>query len=264
MPLIHIGNSASLQRRSPHSRFQCLFVHGAAARSRGFRLLIHHLIIHSPWPLTFYELDLPGHGYASHNPAPQNLEEHSQEVIAALERIADAVCPTVLIGHSMGGAIAQIAARERPDLLTALIIMASADHLPIPTSFLDMLQKNYQTMLQQSHRFLFAQSTPLSWRHAFLQDFFPTPPLKVAYHDFIACSKFDQRSLTEQIKVPTLVIAGREDKLIAEKFSREMAAKLPQSCYKVVNEAGHLVFLERAGQVSISCIHFLSQFDPQK
>ncbi|WP_262058906.1 alpha/beta fold hydrolase [Streptomyces sp. STR69] len=66
-------------------------------------------------------VDLLGHGYSDHpKDFPGTLEAHAGTVAAVLDHcgIADAV----LIGHSMGGAVAIVLAATRPDLVSRLVV----------------------------------------------------------------------------------------------------------------------------------------------
>lgn len=65
-----------------------------------------------------YVPDLRGAGRSS-SPGSYRLEDYAQDVIAILERVGGAA----LVGFSMGGAIAQLVAAERPDLVTKMILL---------------------------------------------------------------------------------------------------------------------------------------------
>jgi pimeloyl-ACP methyl ester carboxylesterase len=55
----------------------------------------------------------------------------------------------------------------------------------------------------------------------------------------------DLSGLLSQIDVPTMVVAGREDKLIPATQSRAMADAIPGAHFTVIPEAGHLVPMEQ-------------------
>ncbi len=69
---------------------------------------------------TVFVPDLRGAG-RSDAPGSYRLEDYAQDVIAILEHIGGAS----LVGFSMGGAIAQLVAAERPDLVTKMILLNS-------------------------------------------------------------------------------------------------------------------------------------------
>ncbi|MDF1661165.1 MAG: alpha/beta hydrolase [Planctomycetota bacterium] len=259
MSLLTFGSSRLQVTEAPKAPFKLVFVHGAAARGKGFRPFIHHLKSFSPYPLQIEIIDLPGHGFANSQPPRSTLEHYATDVIEILQQRQRSSQSTILVGHSMGGAISQIVGLKRPDLLSGMIIIASTHAFDIPSEFLKLIQNDFLSFLKASEQFLFAQNTPNSWRHAFLKNFLPNPSQEVVYADFFACSQFDQRNLSPLIETPALVIAGEHDALIPPKFSKMLAEELPLSCYKVVRNTGHLVFLEAPGQVSKLCLDFLGR-----
>ena len=58
----------------------------------------------------------------------------------------------------------------------------------------------------------------------------------------------DQRDRAAAIRVPTLVICGKEDKVTPPQLSRELAELIPGARYAEIERAGHLANLEQAGE----------------
>jgi len=56
---------------------------------------------------------------------------------------------------------------------------------------------------------------------------------------------FDQRKALADIKVPTLVLSGSKDKNAPAPMMAKMATYIPSACYVELEDAGHLVNLER-------------------
>ncbi|HEX3110824.1 MAG TPA: alpha/beta hydrolase, partial [Thermoanaerobaculia bacterium] len=48
------------------------------------------------------------------------------------------------------------------------------------------------------------------------------------------------------ITAPTLVIAGEEDRVMAPKFQKKITTILPNSRFVLVEDSGHVVYLEQA------------------
>ena len=66
-------------------------------------------------------VDLLGHGFSDRpKDFPGTLEAHAETVAALLDH--EGVKDTVLVGHSMGGAIAIVLAATRPDLASRLVV----------------------------------------------------------------------------------------------------------------------------------------------
>jgi esterase len=87
-------------------------------------------------------LDLRGHGRSDRAPGAYIAERYVADAIAVLERIGR---PCVMVGHSLGGAIAAALAQRRPDLLAGVVledpplgsIAPAAPPLPEGNSLLD-------------------------------------------------------------------------------------------------------------------------------
>jgi pimeloyl-ACP methyl ester carboxylesterase len=67
----------------------------------------------------------------------------------------------------------------------------------------------------------------------------------VAWGDYIACDTFDMRERLTAIRVPTLVVCGREDRMTPVKYSEFLAQRIPQAELSVIEQAGHMVMLEQ-------------------
>ena len=76
-------------------------------------------------------LDLRCAGGAERVDGGYTLERHAEDVLAVLD--AEAVERAVLIGHSMGGQVAQLVAATRPDRISGLCLV-----LPVPASGLSL------------------------------------------------------------------------------------------------------------------------------
>lgn len=83
--------------------------------------------------------DLRGHGRSDH---PTAADAYSFEILAAdLLALADALGwdRFAVVGHSMGGGVAQLIALDVPDRLTGLVL-ASTFHGPVPGITMDLVQ----------------------------------------------------------------------------------------------------------------------------
>jgi 3-oxoadipate enol-lactonase len=83
--------------------------------------------------------DLRGHGRSDH---PTGAEAYSFEILAAdVLALADSLGwhRFALVGHSMGGAVAQLIALDRPERLTGLVL-ASTFHGPVPGITMELVE----------------------------------------------------------------------------------------------------------------------------
>src|SRR5699024_5803642 len=102
----------------PQDASTLLLIHGSASSSRSWNPLVpllapsHHII----------RLDLPGHG-RSDEPADRDykISRQAHRVGSALDRLG--VERTIVVGHSSGGVVATALAEQRPELVTALVLI---------------------------------------------------------------------------------------------------------------------------------------------
>ena len=72
-----------------------------------------------------------------------------------------------------------------------------------------------------------------------------------------ASVRMDPRSDLANIKVPTLVVVGADDRLTPPDVSREIAAEIPGSELAVIPDAGHLVNIEQPEAFNAAVLDFL-------
>ncbi len=70
----------------------------------------------------------------------------------------------------------------------------------------------------------------------------------------------DYTSLLPKIKVPVLVVGAELDQAIHPRHAELMASSLPRSAKSIINGAGHLVNIEKAGDFNGALLGFLEGF----
>jgi 3-oxoadipate enol-lactonase len=71
-------------------------------------------------------IDHRGHGRGIRGLGPFRLVDCADDAAAALRELDAA--PALVVGYSMGGAIAQLVARDHPDVVSGLVLSATAQH----------------------------------------------------------------------------------------------------------------------------------------
>lgn len=195
--------------------------------------------------------DLPGYG------ATPSLQETTFAAVAdALDALLDRMNITSchLIGHSLGGMVAQEMAVKHPGRLLSLTLSATSPAFGNPDG-------DFQ------REFVAARLKPLESGQdmaAVARDVIPTlvgpgadpngTDLAAAcmarvpestYRSMIAALvTFDRRAALETIAVPTLVLAGSLDRQASAKMMERMAAKIPTARFVCLDHVGHLANLE--------------------
>lgn len=172
----------------------------------------------------------------------------------------------VLIGHSMGGKVAQLIASRRPDGLRGLVLVAPSP--PSPTRLSDAqratLTGAYQTRESVSFvidHVLTARPLSVVQREQVIEDSLRgAPQAKAAWPDI--AMREDITAATASIDVPTIVISGELDKVDSiETLEAELLPRIPHAALHVLPETGHLSPLEAPGEVAGCIARFVAAIE---
>lgn len=235
-------------KRGPGDGPSILLVHGAG----GSRL---------HWPpelrrlagATVYTLDLPGHGRSSGS-ACDTIECYTRAIVAFLEAV-DADRP-IIVGHSMGGAIAQMLALEHSDLVSALGLIATGARLRVAPAILESIRDDFDHAVALITRYLWGPEADESLMELGREALEDTGP-DVLLADFRACDSFDVMDRLGEIEIPALVVCGTADALTPVKYARYLAEHIPDARLLTVEGAGHMVMLERPRKVGEAVREFV-------
>jgi pimeloyl-ACP methyl ester carboxylesterase len=200
--------------------------------------------------LAVIAVDLPGHGSTKPVPDP-SIRRYAATVTGLLQHIGRR--KVFLGGHSMGGAVALQVAIEHPELLKGLILIGT-------TAYLDTLALTPNILLWA------AASVPHKFKGMFFSNGVAEDALAIARSDvrrcsletvlgdFAACRHFDVRGHLKGIKVPTLVLCGKEDHITPPRHSKHLHREIRGSSFLLIPKAGHMLPLEAPAQVN-AAIH---------
>jgi pimeloyl-ACP methyl ester carboxylesterase len=200
-------------------------------------------------------VDLPGHG-RSHPPGRRTIGDYAAVVAALLH--GQKIDRAILIGHSMGGAIAQTIALNQPALPAGLVLIGTGARLPVSDVILQQTLTDFKTVTDFITKYSWAPETPLPLIAKAHDVLLQTPP-EVLHGDFVACNAFDIRDQLKKIEVPTLVVTGSSDKMMPPQFSHYLTEQIPQARLHLVESGGHMMMLEQAGEVTAVITQFLQQ-----
>jgi pimeloyl-ACP methyl ester carboxylesterase len=99
-----------------------LAIHGITSSSRSWPFLADAL------DTPVFAPDLRGRGRSNHLPGPVGMARHAEDCAAVVE--AAGGTPVVVVGHSMGGFVAEVLAARRPELVAGLVLVDGG--LPFP------------------------------------------------------------------------------------------------------------------------------------
>ncbi len=159
---------------------------------------------------------------------------------------ADAVAavpgPRVLVGHSLGGAVALEIARRRADLVDGLVIVASGTRLAVPDAALERVRRDFAGERERLIEGFFADaSAPMARRVAAALD--SCGPAVLAA-DYQACRSVELRGRLGDLRVPVLVVVGTDDPFTPPWMAQELCGELPMGQMVVIPGARHMPMAE--------------------
>ena len=215
---------------------------------------------HLSWPseirrlagAVVYVLDLPGHGRST-GVGRQTVGDYVRVLISFMD-VTD-LTHAVIVGHSMGGAVALEMALSHPDRVRGLGIIGSGAKLRVTPVILQGILNDYQGVIELMGEFAYGPGAPEELKRLGQQVMSKTSP-EVVYGDFLACDAFDVMGRLGEIRVPTLVITGTADQLTPTKYAHFLAQNIPGAQLVLVENAGHMVMLEHPQEVgeAVACL----------
>jgi pimeloyl-ACP methyl ester carboxylesterase len=201
--------------------------------------------------------DLPGHG-RSDGVGRQAIDDYAQCILDFLDALR--VHKAILIGHSMGAAIALTIALDYPRRTLALGLLGGGARLKVSP---DLIQStsNPATLpqaLQAIAEMAFSPVVEPRLKQLAMQRLAATRRT-VLNGDFIACNRFDVMSQLAKIRVPTLVVCGADDRMTPPRYSEHLALSLKRAELVIVPDAGHMVMLERPKAVASALASFIKE-----
>ena len=216
---------------------------------------------HLHWPpelrrmpaATVYALDLPGHG-RSEGPSYDTVRDYAASVVAFIRAVG--IGKTVIVGHSMGGAIAQLLALDFPEYINGVVLVGSGARLCVATSILEGIRDNFEEAVGLITRLAWSSGTDPALIELGQRALLETGP-DVLRGDFVACDRFDVMHRLGEIEVPTLIMGGKADQLTPVKYAHFLAEHIPNSRCAIIEGGGHMVMLEYPRDVAKEINGFL-------
>ncbi|WP_086850523.1 alpha/beta fold hydrolase [Amycolatopsis kentuckyensis] len=221
-------------------------------------------------------LDLPGFGYSEPETGFDfTLQAHADVVVKHIEAVG---APVHLFGNSMGGAIALLVAAQRPELVKTLTLVSPAvpdlrldpRRLSDPRmafAYLPLVGARVRAQLAalgpreraaqviklcfaDPSRFPESRLDELTEEHGARAGFAWAAPAmaRSTFAIFRAWSTRGKASLwsvAPLVKAPTLVVWGREDRVISVKRAVRTARAIPRARLLVLPRTGHVAQMER-------------------
>jgi pimeloyl-ACP methyl ester carboxylesterase len=225
------------------------FIHGAGGSARTwyfqeeyFKDLLDVVLVDLPG-----HGDSPGEGYAT-------IEGYRDFVVQGVRTRGPA--PVVLVGHSMGGAIAMSIALAHPEMVKALVLIGTGARLKVLPEILDGIIEDKEGTSRMILDIAFSETVSPVLKEIAYQEYLKNRA-EVVFKDFTACDHFDVLESLGRITAPTLILCGSRDRLTPVKYSKFLKERIPQARLHLVEGAGHMVMLENPGETNAIIESFL-------
>jgi len=212
-----------------------VFIHGAGENKDTW---IFQEALKDNFNLVFF--DLTGHGESTRKIPTMD------DFINDLSSVIDKTCSSKpsIVGHSMGGAIAQKFAIENSDKIKKLILASTGAKLKVAPIVFDTIKNNFESVIEMLTDLLFAKR-PSKEIAEIVEKEIKDCGRETLYNDFMICNEFNVMDTLDKIKNETLVICGDNDKLTPEKYSIYLKNNIKNSRLSIIENTGHMVMMEQ-------------------
>jgi pimeloyl-ACP methyl ester carboxylesterase len=200
-----------------------VFLHGWQQDKRSFSSLVPFL--YKQYQL--YLVDLPGFGQTPMPKTDSSFKEYCQIVVSWLNQ--KKISPVILVGHSFGGKMASLITALHPELIEKLILIApSAIAQP----------KFWYPLKDRLPKKLIKLISPILKPFIVSRDYQNAGNLLPLFKTFV---KEDLRPYFSEIKVPTLLLWGKQDEELSLAHARVIHRLIPNSRLEII-PGGHSFF----------------------
>lgn len=216
---------------------------------------------------TLHVVDLPGHGHNRASNVPLALAACAQAVL-------DVVPDAPWCGWSLGGLVALQAAVAQPQRVSALAMLSATPKFVIADDWMQGMPAEvfhgFEAGLRSDWRATIDRFIALEaygsdrvrdelrmLRDAVLAHGEPSP--RVLAEGLQVLEQSDLRDELPRLRMPSLWLGGRRDRLVNPQALQAAAALAPQARFVQVEHAGHAPFLTHADVVADALLGFLSE-----
>ena len=230
-----------------------LFIHGSGWNTQ----IWYNQRDHLQSSMEVLLVDLPGHG-ESPGDGRDSVEEYRDVVYEMIKELDIERC--YIAGHSLGGAIALSLSLAYPDIIKGIVLIGTGAKLRVLPQILEGIISDKENTLRNVGGLAFSKKATSVLKD---QVFYEMMKCKgeVIRKDFVACNRFDVMDTVNSICVPALIICGNEDALTLPKYSSYLHKVIKGSQLIVVDDAGHMVMMEKPMEVNRAIEKFFKDED---
>lgn len=238
-----------------------VFIHGFAASLYSWRHQLKPVLDAGYRVLAF---DNRGFGFSAHPDSGYTNAAYAALLVGLLDSLQ--ISEAVLVGHSMGGAVAAEVALAYPGRVRGLVLIDPAGYGPISARVIHrpLLRQIAVSLVSRATtavclRLLFADGRRVAAADV---DQYYAPlaggSARASLRRVLSAFDFEGlRGRTAGIQVATLVLWGEADPLIPFRSAADLAADLPRAAFVLVRDAGHNPQEEQPDEVNRALMAYL-------
>lgn len=181
-------------------------------------------------------IDHRGHGRGLRPLTPFRLVDCAADAAAALRVLGTG--PVTVVGYSMGGAIAQLVARDHPDVVSGLVLSGTGQHWQDP-------HMRWAWRAMGALGFVLSLAPRCTWHWGVNRVGLPSSPLTVWIQSELMrhsardmaeagreLGRFDSRPWLGSVRARSAMVITTEDEAVPPAYQRELAAALDAQVFE--------------------------------
>ena len=194
-------------------------------------------------------LDHRGHGESPMPDGPYEMSDLADDVIATMDSLG--IEQADFVGLSLGGMVGMWLGAHYPQRIRRLVLACTTPYMPPPELWQERAAKVMEQGMESIQDAVFARWFTESFTAEYPDQVTPLRDQFLATSPYgysqcgLAISRMDQRATLEDIRMPTLVIAGSDDPATTPEVCHDLAAAIPGAIFAEV-EASHIAAVEAA------------------
>ena len=215
-------------------------------------------------------IDMRGHGDSDKPYSDYSPEVFAKDISFFLDEMG--FSQVSVLGHSLGGLVAQVFALTYPSRVKSLILYGTSASIPpignwsgpwgqeegMASDSVGKIEElgfeEYERILFQ---YLFSPNTDLSLIESYLEKSAFKVPQDIAIAIRRGVTNFNTMNRLNEIEVPTLVIVGGNDCRTPVENSENINRAIPNSSLKIIKGTGHMAHIEKANEFNKAVLDFL-------
>jgi 3-oxoadipate enol-lactonase len=199
--------------------------------------------------------DLRGHGNSQHLPPPYTPQQHARDLAELLDDRG--IAQTDVLGYSQGGATAQQFAHDYPERVRRLILVCTYAH-----NMLTWRERIEGALMPALVRLLGVESVArlmaenageLTAEQAeHLRAMIAANGKAQALASIHALQTFDSRGWLRELRCPTLIIAGAQDRAVPLHHAYLLRNSIPNATLDIIQGAGHTLLWTHSAELVAS------------